>query len=59
VLELVDLLDGRTVEVVALENPQRFGGSDIINRISYDESDESGALRQVLRRAINRELQDL
>jgi uncharacterized 2Fe-2S/4Fe-4S cluster protein (DUF4445 family) len=59
VLELVDLLDGHTVEVVALENPQRFGGSDIINRISYDESDESGALRQVLRRAINRELQDL
>ena len=59
VLELVDLLDGRTVEVVALENPQRFGGSDVINRISYDETDESGALRQVLRRALNRELQDL
>ena len=29
--------DGRTVEVVALENPQRFGGSDVMNRISYDE----------------------
>ena len=43
-------LDGRTVEVVALENPQRFGGSDVINRISYDEADESGALRQALRR---------
>ena len=59
VLELVDLRDGGTVEVVALENPQRFGGSDVMNRISYDERTSSGELRQVLRRAINRELQDL
>ncbi len=29
-------LTGRTLEVVALENPQRFGGSDVMNRISYD-----------------------
>ena len=51
VLELVDLLDGRTLEVVALENPQRFGGSDVINRISYDEADGGGELRQALRPA--------
>ena len=36
-LELVDLDDGRILEVVALENPQRFGGSDVMNRISYDD----------------------
>ena len=37
---------GRVVAtVVALENPQRFGGSDVMNRISYDEADERGELR--------------
>ena len=59
VLELVDLLDGRTLEVVALENPQRFGGSDVINRISYDEADGGGELRNAVRRALNRELGEL
>ena len=38
--------DGRAVEVVALENPQRFGGSDVMNRISYDEGRCGGELRQ-------------
>jgi uncharacterized 2Fe-2S/4Fe-4S cluster protein (DUF4445 family) len=56
VLELVDLEDGRTLEVVALENPQRFGGSDVINRISYDEAHGGGELRNAARKAINREL---
>ena len=56
VLELVDLEDGRTIEVVALENPQRFGGSDVINRISYDEAHRGGELRDAVRKALNREL---
>ncbi|MDX6560922.1 MAG: hypothetical protein QOD65_736 [Gaiellales bacterium] len=56
VFELVDLEDGRTLEVVALENPQRFGGSDVINRISYDEAHGGGELRDAVRKAINREL---
>jgi uncharacterized 2Fe-2S/4Fe-4S cluster protein (DUF4445 family) len=59
VLELVDLEDGRTLEVVALENPQRFGGSDVINRISYDEAVGGGELRHAIRRALNLELGDL
>jgi uncharacterized 2Fe-2S/4Fe-4S cluster protein (DUF4445 family) len=54
--ELVDLETGRTLEVVALENPQRFGGSDVINRISYDEAHGGGELRDAVRKAINREL---
>jgi uncharacterized 2Fe-2S/4Fe-4S cluster protein (DUF4445 family) len=58
-LELVDLDDGRVVEVVALENPQRFGGSDVMNRISYDEGPMRGQLRQSLRKAINKELRQL
>jgi len=56
VFELVDLEDGRTLEVVALENPQRFGGSDVINRISYDEVHGGGELRDAVRKALNREL---
>jgi uncharacterized 2Fe-2S/4Fe-4S cluster protein (DUF4445 family) len=58
-LELVDLLNGRTVEVVGLENPQRFGGSDVMNRISYDDGPNRGELRQAVRRAINAELREL
>ncbi|MCY4087409.1 MAG: ASKHA domain-containing protein [Actinomycetia bacterium] len=59
VAELVDLAAGRTVAVGALENPQRFGGSDIMNRISYDGSDGTGQLRRAARRALNRKLDEL
>jgi uncharacterized 2Fe-2S/4Fe-4S cluster protein (DUF4445 family) len=59
VFELVDLESGRTVEVVALENPQRFGGSDVMNRISYDSGPERGELRRAVRKALNRELLEL
>ena len=58
-LELVDLADGRVLEVVALENPQRFGGSDVMNRISYDDGPARGQLRQSLRKAVNKELRQL
>ena len=58
-LELVDLLDGSTLEAVALENPQRFGGSDVMNRISYDSGPGRGELRYALRKAINHELRAL
>jgi uncharacterized 2Fe-2S/4Fe-4S cluster protein (DUF4445 family) len=58
VFEVVDLESGRSVEVVALENPQRFGGSDVMNRISYDHA-ERGELRKAVRRALNSELQSV
>ena len=57
--ELVDLQSGDTVEVVALENPQRFGGSDVMNRISYDTGPARGELRHSLRKALNQELRAL
>lgn len=41
-----------------MENPQRFGGSDIMTRISY-EKDHAGAMRLALRHTLNRELRDL
>jgi uncharacterized 2Fe-2S/4Fe-4S cluster protein (DUF4445 family) len=58
VLELVDLERGTVLAVAAFENPQRFGGSDVMTRISY-EDDQPGMLRQALRRAINHELRRL
>ena len=56
VFELVDLETGVTVETVALENPQRFGGSDVISRIAYDGGPYRGELRHAVRRALNHEL---
>ncbi len=58
VMELVDLVHGTILAVAAFENPQRFGGSDVMTRISYD-TDVPGELRQALRRAINHELRRL
>jgi uncharacterized 2Fe-2S/4Fe-4S cluster protein (DUF4445 family) len=58
VLELVDLATGAILAVAALENPQRFGGSDVMTRISYDD-EVPGELRQALRRALNHELRRL
>ncbi len=58
VLEVLDLRTGETVAVAAFENPQRFGGSDVIGRISY-EAERPGELRRALRRALNHELSRL
>jgi uncharacterized 2Fe-2S/4Fe-4S cluster protein (DUF4445 family) len=58
VLEIVDLGQGTILAVAAFENPQRFGGSDVMTRISYD-AEHPGELRQALRRAINHELRRL
>jgi uncharacterized 2Fe-2S/4Fe-4S cluster protein (DUF4445 family) len=58
VLELVDLRSGAVLAIAAMENPQRFGGSDVMTRISYDE-EVPGELRLALRRALNHELRRL
>ncbi len=58
VLELVELETGRVLAVDGIENPQRFGGSDVMTRISYD-GEVPGELRQALRRALNHELKRL
>jgi uncharacterized 2Fe-2S/4Fe-4S cluster protein (DUF4445 family) len=58
VFQIIDLLTGHAVAGGALENPQRFGGSDVMTRISY-EKDFPGAMRLALRRALNHALRDL
>ena len=55
VANLVDLENGETVSVSSFENPQRFGGSDIMNRISYDGQFQ-GELRRSLIAALNSEI---
>ncbi|RKU17565.1 ferredoxin [Candidatus Poribacteria bacterium] len=58
VANLVDLENGETVSVSSFENPQRFGGSDIMHRISYDGEFE-GELRKSLIAALNSEIMEM
>lgn len=58
VANLVDLENGQTVSVSSFENPQRFGGSDIMNRISYD-GEFHGELRRSLIAALNSEIMEM
>ena len=58
VANLVDLENGKTVSVSSFENPQRFGGSDIMHRISYD-GEFHGELRRSLIAALNSEIMEL
>ena len=57
-MELVDLQTGEGVRTCSFENPQRFGGSDIMHRISYDGAGEHGELQRSVTAAINREIMD-
>lgn len=60
VLELVDLATGNSAAVASFENPQRFGGSDIMHRISYDSEERArGELQNSVVTAINEGIRDL
>ena len=58
-LNLADLESGEVAATASFENPQRFGGSDVMHRISYDGGPHRGELRQVMLSAINFEIGDL
>ncbi len=55
-MNLVDLENGEVVHTASFENPQRFGGSDVMHRISYDGGGHGGELRRVMLSAINFEV---
>ena len=59
VLNLADLETGEILDTASFENPQRFGGSDIMHRISYDGGDFPGELQQVILSAVNFEIGEL
>ena len=56
VMCLVDLETGASVHTSSFENPQRFGGSDVMRRISYDGGAHHGELQRAAAAAINREI---
>ncbi len=58
VFRLIDLTDGHVVSGGAFENPQRFGGSDVMSRITY-ERHHPGTMRKALRRALNAGLKEI
>ena len=58
VFRLIDLTDGHVVSGGAFENPQRFGGSDVMSRITY-ERNHPGTMRKSLRRALNAGLKEI
>ena len=58
-MNLADLETGEIVATSSFENPQRFGGSDVMNRISYDGGRHRGELRHTIISAINFEIGEL
>lgn len=56
---LLDLQDGKILNTGSFENPQRFGGSDIMNRISYDRGRFHGELQQSVIAGLNYEIREL
>ena len=59
VLKIVDLENMKPLITSSFENPQRFGGSDVMNRISYDSGENRGELQNVLVAAINFEIGEM
>jgi len=59
VAELVDLKSGQSVYITSFENPQRFGGSDVMHRISYDGGPFRGELQKAVVNAVNQEIREM
>ena len=53
---IVNLESGKILYTGSFENPQKFGGSDVMNRISYDTSEYQGELQKVMISSINFEI---
>ncbi len=59
VAELLDLETGRSLATASFENPQRFGGSDVLNRISYDSGRFQGELHRAIINSLNTEIREM
>lgn len=59
VAELVDLETGLSVSQISFENPQRFGGSDVMHRISYDSGPFRGELHKAIINALNQAIREI
>ena len=58
-MNLVELDTGDILYTASFENPQRFGGSDVMNRISYETGNFRGELQAVLISSINYEIGEM
>lgn len=58
ILRLLDLETGELLAAQSFENPQMFGGGDVMGRITYDRDSERRDLQQVLIAYINRTLEE-
>ena len=59
VCDLVDLETGSSVYLSSFDNPQRFGGSDVMHRISYDGGRFHGELHKAIIHALNHEIREI
>jgi uncharacterized 2Fe-2S/4Fe-4S cluster protein (DUF4445 family) len=60
VFYLIDLESGETIYTSSFENPQKYGGSDILNRISYDTNpNKHGQLHDTIISFLNKEIRTL
>jgi uncharacterized 2Fe-2S/4Fe-4S cluster protein (DUF4445 family) len=59
VLRLIDLETGEMVADASFENPQRFGGSDIMARIQYDTLHPGKLLRRTLAGYLTHAIEEL
>lgn len=55
---LVDMIEGKIVDVISFQNPQYIYGSDLITRLNYIENNENGLkiLNQVLIESLDKNL---
>ncbi|HVU22528.1 MAG TPA: ASKHA domain-containing protein [Opitutus sp.] len=59
VLQLLNLETGEVIADASFENPQRFGGSDVMARIQYDTEDRTKVLQRTLTGYLARAIEDL
>ncbi len=58
VIRLLNLETGEVVADSSFENPQRFGGSDVMARIQYDTEDRTRTLQRTLVGYLSRAIQE-
>ncbi|RIK77048.1 ferredoxin [candidate division KSB1 bacterium] len=58
VIRLLNLETGEIIADAALENPQRFGGSEVMSRIHYDSTHRGKLLQRTLARYVNHAIEE-
>jgi uncharacterized 2Fe-2S/4Fe-4S cluster protein (DUF4445 family) len=58
VVRLLNLETGEVVADASFENPQRFGGSDVMSRIQFDTADKSRLLQRTFAGYLSRAIQE-